>query len=344
MAHSSINAGVDFLYALLHGWWGNSAQGERLTALTRSATEENFFHQLQSLGILVVGENRQVHAAFILRQYARLRKLAELAGAAVTQFVKSLLQRLESENFKALLNYRFFPEREGHLVDSLIPFPGEFTHDADLVELLDMTTLDEFVKHLHPHFQTPEYYEIARQLEEDKDIMRAECAIDNLNYQAELKATRHLPLSMRNVARHLLAVEIDTLNVCTLLRNANFYHMNAKRLAMAWIDGGTGHVSRSLWDRLADAPDASTVISQLPAEFAAPLREKAFDTTSRMENLLRCRQARQARQAFYDSGSPTHAIVAYPFLLQMETINLSRIYEGVRFSVSAREIEEMMIQ
>ena len=344
MAHSSINAGVDFLYALLHGWWASSAQGERLVTLAHSATEENFFHQLQSMGILTVGENRKVHAALILRQHSRLWKLAEMAGKAVARFIHALIRRLESENFKALLNYRFFPEREGHLVDSLIPFPGECTHDSDLVALLDLPTLDDFMTRLRPEFQTSEYYAIAKQLEEDKDIMRAECAIDNLNFNAEFDATSHLPFSMRAIARHLLEVEIDTMNVCTLLRNANFYHMDAKRLEVAWIDGGTDHVPRALWERLADAPDAATVIDQLPSEFSEPLRVKAFDTTSRMENLLRCRQVRQARKAFYDSGSPTHAIVAYPFLLQMETTNLARVYEGVRFSVSAREIEEMMIQ
>ncbi|MBP5300622.1 MAG: V-type ATPase subunit [Victivallales bacterium] len=344
MAHSSINAGVDFLYALLHGWWASSAQGERLMTLTRSATEDNFFHQLQSMGIVTIGESRQVHVALILRQYGRLCKLAEAAGPAVAQYVQALLCTLESENFKALMNYRFFPEREGHLVDFLIPFPGECTREADLVELLDIPTLDEFMKRLRPEFQTPEYCAIARQLEEDRDIMRAECALDNLNIRAEIQAIAHLPLSMRAVARSLLAAEIDTTNVCTLLRNANFYHMDAKRLAVAWIDGGAGRVSRALWDRLADAPDASAVIEALPSEFAEPLRTTAFDTTSRMENILRCRQMRHARKAFYDSGSPTHAIPAYPFLLRMETINLGRIYEGIRFSVSAREIEEMMIQ
>ena len=344
MAHSSINAGVDFLYALLHGWWANSAQGERLMTLARSATEDNFLHQLQTLGILTVSDPHQVQSALILRQHARLCKLAELAGSAVAQYVHALLASLESENFKALLNYRFFPEREGHLVDFLVPFPGECTRDADLVALLDLPTLDEFMKHLRPEFQSPEYYEIARQLEQDQDIMRAECSIDNLNIKAELRAIGHLPFSMQGVARRLLSAEIDTTNVCTLLRNANFYHMNAKRLSVAWIEGGTERVNRALWDRLADAPDADTVIAQLPAEFAEPLRANSFDTTSHMENLLRCRQMRLARQAFYDSASPTHAIPAYPFLLRMETINLARIYEGVRFSVSAREIEEMMIQ
>ena len=240
MAHSSINAGVDFLYALLHVWWANSAQGERLMTLARSATEDNFLHQLQTLGILTVSDPHQVQSALILRQHARLCKLAELAGSAVAQYVHALLASLESENFKALLNYRFFPEREGHLVDFLIPFPGECTRDADLVALLDLPTLDEFMKHLRPEFQSPEYYEIARQLEQDQDIMRAECSIDNLNIKAELRAIGHLPFSMQGVARRLLSAEIDTTNVCTLLRNANFYHMNAKRLSVAWIEGGTG--------------------------------------------------------------------------------------------------------
>ncbi len=344
MAHSSINAGVDFLYALLHGWWAHSAQGERLMTLARSATEDNFFHQLQSMGIITISDPHQVHSALILRQYGRLRKLSEMAGNAVSRYLQAQLRTLESENFKALMNYRFFPEREGHLVDFLIPFPGECTRDADLVALLDLATLDEFMKRLRPEFQTPEYYAIARQLEADQDIMRAECALDNLNIRAELEAIEHLPISMRSIARELLSSEIDTTNVCTLLRNANFYHMNAKRLAVAWIEGGTGQVSRALWDRLADAADAETVVNHLPAEFAEPLRTNAFDATSRLENILHCRQARLARRAFYDSSSPTHAIPAYPFLLRMETVNLARIYEGVRFSVSAREIEEMMIQ
>ena len=51
----------------------------------------------------------------------------------------------------------------------------------------------------------------------------------------------------------------------------------------------------------------------------------------------------KALRLFRDFDRPSLSIVAFPFLLRFETQNVSRIYEGVRFGIPARDLKDMMI-
>ena len=344
MSSSSLNLGIDFLYARVHGWWARSAHGELLDNLTRAATEENFFHQLQAAGIISITNPERVLEQLILRQYDRLGQLGEYLGGAFQKYMHTLQDSLERENFKAILNYRFFPERETKLTDTFVRFPGHAIHEKDLMAMLEAPDTEQFIRMIPEDDSREELAEITRQLAKDKDIMRAECAVDNLSFRRELAAVRHLWGEMKDVLLKLQGCEMDCINIITLLRNANFYHLDAKGLSYAWLEGGQ-ELSRELFDRLATVHNPQEVLASLPTTYRSVFPEGLSGAKpGSLNNLLYCKLAHQAKEIFYDSVHPRRALAAYPMLLYLETINLSRIYEGIRFSLPPRDIAALMIR
>ncbi|MCQ2396901.1 MAG: V-type ATPase subunit [Lentisphaeria bacterium] len=344
MAIFTHHLGADYLYARVHGWWSRSAQGEILESLTRAATEENFFHQLQSFGVLSVTDTDRVLEQLVLRQYDRLGKLGAHLGGSWLKYMEALRNTLERENIKAILNYRFFPERESHLSDSLVHFPSNTIRENDFLALMDATTTEQFIRLLPESRDKEEYARITLDLAKDKDIMRAECAVDALSFRREMEATRGLTGEMRTVLQDFQGRQADHTNIITLVRNANFYHLDAKKLSYAWVDGGK-LLKREFFDHMAAASSVEAVIDALPVDYRSVLTE---DTSRRgfgaLENRLHCQLAQEARKTFYDAVNPLRSLAVYPLLLEQETVNLSRIYEGIRFSLPPRDIAAMMIR
>lgn len=340
----SSNLGTDFLYARVRGWWSRSAHGKVLEELTRSATEENFFHQLQANNIINITGPERVLEQFLLRQYCRLEELGDRMDEPFRRYTTVLRTTLERENLKAIFNYRFFPEREGHLSETLARFPSKVIRENDLLSLLDATTTEQFIRLLPETPNREELVKIIQNLDKDRNIMRAECAMDALSFQEEMAAIHDLDREARLVLLDLYARSADQINITTLLRNANFYHLAPKELAYAWVDGGA-EISRPLFDELALLENPQSVIDRLPAYYRGILsKQQTGKSFAQFDNALNCKLAKYAQTIFRDAVNPRRALAVYPLLLEQETVNLSRIYEGIRFNLPPRDIEAMMIR
>ncbi|MBO7742165.1 MAG: V-type ATPase subunit [Victivallales bacterium] len=343
MLEKSINLGTDFISSHLHAWWSGSAQGARLEEFARAATMDNFLHLLQSSGIAVVDSADGVTSALLVRHYGRLCDLERLTDGSVREYVRCQRLILESENLKAILNYRYFPERIGSYQDVLISFPRPLIEYTDIGELLSVPSLSQFMERLPRALQIPAVRAVIEKLDGDRNIMAAECALDNMTYQHELACAQALPGEMAEAALDLLTYEIDLINTMTLLRNCSFYRMSAEELGAAWMNGGK-RLKRVLWNRLADERDIEKLGAQLPAEFSRITREHAGESLNQLENLMRRRMMRSARRYFYNGDKPALALPAYLWLLRFESVNLGRVFEGIRFSLPVRAIQEMLIE
>lgn len=343
MSSFSIDTSAEFLSALLHGWWANGAHGGRLEELARSGTVEVLVHQLAACGLAGEVRPETVLAALALRKYSRLVRLGRLCSPAAGAFMAALRARMHYENVKLLLNYRFFPERVGAAEELVIPFPDAPHSRSEIHALLAAPTTAEFIRLMtRGGALFAPLRPVIEQLDRDHDIMRAGNAIDNIAFAATLSAASALPSSLRGAALDLVCMQIDGTNAITLLRNADFYHMDGETLAGAWIDGGR-ELSRHLRDALAGASDRRSVLAALPRRVAAAMAPQADDSIPVLENRLQRHCLRRARQYFCDAGSPELAVVAYPVLLHFETVNLGRICEGVRFSLPVEAICDMLV-
>ena len=348
MFSSNSPTDMDFLFARLHGWWAVSAQGEALEALARSATVENFLHELQARGILTVRDTAHVNFEIRVRQYTRLSTLAQEAGGAAP-YILACRETLTADNLKTLINYRFFPERVGHIGDMLVPYPESGATSGILEAVMAATDTAQFLRLLPRQMASlPGLAEIVRQLDKDRELVKAETAIDAILNRRILAAIETLPSAMRQVARALHGTCADCLNTTTLLRNQHFYHLSPEELAPFWMEGGT-RLPRKAWEHLASvsegAPEA--LLQRLPTAMQRLLEGDSASAASvdvpALENRMRRSVHAMARRHFYNAVSPAEALPAYICLLEDETTNLRRLHEAFRFGMPAPEIDAMLI-
>ena len=339
MARFPIPTGTDFIFAKLHGLWGKAVYGQRLRKLTTCVTEELFFQALNNLG-LEISRHDHFQKKIAAREIAHMQDIIVWADAATARFIHAKIRNIADENLKVLLNYRFLPKHEIPISELLIPIPGEEPYDCKT--LLETPGTEKFIESLPDCREFPELPEIIRALEKDGDFTVSDCAIDSISFQQEMASARALSFGMRDVAIELVGREIDITNLCMLLRNVNMYHIDNDRLQKFWIPGGEILPLDKLV-LLGELQTPGEVIDALPTPFAAmlhPFRDKElYHSEHALWNWL----AKRANQLFRDFTHPERSILAYPYLLHFETINLGRIYEGIRFGMPSSVIQEMMV-
>ncbi len=340
MSEISINTGYEFLFSKLHGWWGRSAHGERLRTLTACVTKENLLQTLKGMAFEMPAEEN-FEKGLRIREFAMLRDFIALADAASAQFLRALLISIKEENLKVILNCRFFPEGAPVVAEMLLSLPGE--EPLTVEKLLQTPTVESFIELLPEEFSSPALAEVIRKLAEDRDFMAAECAIDALDFQRQLECAGALPLRVRRQGRQQVGWEIDITNIVMLLRNLNMYHFPPQRLETLWLPGGC-HLKHEQLATLGQAANVEEAIRGLPEPFLTLLlpaysNQELYHCEHQLWNFL----ARQARLLFRDFNNPQSSILAFPYLLRFETINLARIYEGIRFGLPVKSIQSMMI-
>lgn len=339
MARFSIPTGNDFIFAKLHGLWGSAAYGERLRKMTTCVTEELFFQSLNNLGVQI-SRHDHFQKKIAAREIARLQDIMIWADAATARFIHAKIRNIADENLKVLLNYRFLPEHEIPISELLIPIPGEEPYDCQ--SLLAAPDTEKFIELLPDCQDFPDLPEIIRQLEQDADFTASDCAIDSISFQQEMACARGLSFGMRDVAMELVGREIDITNLCMLLRNVNMYHIDNERLQNFWIPDG-GILPLDQLQLLGELQTPAEVIDALPPPLGAMLHPFRDQELYHSEHALWNWLAKRTYQLFRDFTHPELSILAYPYLLHFETINLERIYEGIRFGMPSSVIQAMMV-
>ncbi|OQC13095.1 MAG: V-type ATP synthase subunit C [Lentisphaerae bacterium ADurb.Bin082] len=336
-----INVSHDFIFTKLHGMWANAIRGDALQRLIKSTTVENLQRELTALGF---AETRRdsFHKELIKREMAILNSIRDQLGRRMAAFYDALIARVYYENLKTILNYRFLPELEADITALLVELPWlpEFPTSA----LLKTEDVDAFLSRLPlANEQDAEPLSaIIRELNDSLDIMAAECAVDQLFYANLLARARAATLDVRSELCRLVRREIDIVNLCMLLRNVRTYHLPLERMSTLWIQDGDA-LPVTFLDALATLPSHLDVVRHLPRRFQALLEPFVTADLYLSENTLWNAMFQDALLLFRNFDRPALSIAAYPFLLRSETLNLSRVFEGVHFGIPSRDMRDMMI-
>jgi len=113
-------------------------------------------------------------------------------------------------------------------------------------------------------------------------------------------------------------------------------------LQFFWIHGGTKLASSDLkiYHKIESVPE---LIQSLPLFFQELLQPYSGKDLYYCEHILWNKMHHEALMLFRNFNKPVLSVIAFPYLLHFETINLSRIFEGIRFALPDEEIINMMI-
>lgn len=339
MSFTSNNPGKDFLYARLHGLWSNAVQGEFLVQLAESATEENCCRLLNQHGIACEA-GRGFQRSIKEHELAVYTLMQKLVSKEMAEYFTSVINDFDFENLKLLLHARFLPDDLLYLDDLLVKTNA--LKQLDIKKLLALRDLNEFCDKLpcSPQYR-PQLTQIAGRLAENHDMMEAECALDRLEYSSRLDASLKLSQPYRQPAEELVRREIDGRNLSILLRNINFYHFSNERMQDIWLIGGT--LSTEFLDSLNAGSSPADLIAALPPRYARILAPLVSQELYISENALWSNLWQDGLKLFRDTVTPEKSLIAFPYLLRFETMNIVRIYEAIRFGLPASDLKKMLI-
>ena len=335
------NASHDFVFALLHGRWARAVRGATLNRLLNSGTVEALQQALRSMGLN--GANRETfHKELRIRELGILAEVAGLLGGGAGVFYRSLIACAHYENLKTLLHCRFLPEESQTNPEAML-LQAEGLPVLNSQAILSQPTLASFLSAIpdFPGLDKERLTVIVTRFAEDHDIMLLECALDRMRAAHAHRAAKAAPLAFARQAQELNGLRIDILNLDMLLRNMQTYHFDGARMAEVWLPGGSA-LSETLLDSLV-GKKSEEILAVLPRAFQRVLEPLAGQPLYQSERALWNLLCHLANQMFMDLGEPNSTIPAYPVLLHFESLNISRIYEGVHFGLPSRELQEMMI-
>lgn len=342
MQAPSTNSSSEFLFAKLHGMWANAVKGERLDKLLNSTTPEILQRNLHDIGL--DGSNREAfHLDLIMRKLRILDSAARMLDSTGAAFYRALSARSFYEDLKTIIHERFVkgesPANISRLLIS-VPLMPEF----DLHELFAAKNTEAFVKAL-PLEEIAGGMEIRNaifQLDKDGDFMAVDSVIDQQFFNAVISVAEKMPQSIRKYSVSLVGGEIDAINISMLLRNARTYHFSSARMRVLLLANGWNIDGRQLRD-LAQLDTLQKIIAHLPAVYNRLLAPLTDTDLYKSENAMWNFNHKQALKCFRDFTCPDCSIVAFPFLIHYETLNIWRIFEGIHFGIPARDIQDMMI-
>jgi vacuolar-type H+-ATPase subunit C/Vma6 len=334
------NASHDFLFAKLHGMWANAVKGESLQRLANSGTTENLLRDLREFGI--DGSSRSdFHKKLILREMKQLAAIQAQLDNASAAFYGALIDRVFYDDVKTIMHYYFFPENKSDIDYLLVELPQH--PRFPIKELLAAPTAAAFARLLPAVAPAGQLEEIVQQLDQGRDMMSAECRIDKLYYDSLLRLAGRMPWNIRGEALMMIRHNIDIINVSMLLRNLYLYHFSAEKMADYWLADGALLSPAALTALLSAPGEVAQAIDALPRALRELLAPFAAAELYLCENALWNYLYRHAHSLFRDYNRPALSIVAYPFLLRFETLNIGRVYEGLRFAIPSRDMHDMMI-
>jgi vacuolar-type H+-ATPase subunit C/Vma6 len=332
MAEAVANLSTDFLFSRLRGRWGTFVRGPALRRLADGRGPDAMRRILQDRGV-EPGDRQGVQKGLTRHLLTELHDIGRLADGRTAAFYRLFAERYHVENLKTLLHARFVSDAREEL--SYLLIRGPWVPAVDAKVLAAAPTVHRFYRGLPEHPLNEELLPVIAELEDSRDMLRAEARIDRLYFGRFSAAAQALPVSSRRPGTELVRMEIDISNLIMLLRNAAMYGLPAERMREFRIPGGS----------LADAvlPFEPGTETDLPGPYGKVLSRASGGELYQSENALWTLLWDVALRTFGDFNRPQRAIVAYPFLKRFEVLNLGRMYEGLRFSLVPADLVSMMV-
>lgn len=329
----------DFIFPKIHGIWADSFSVERINYLAVGQDLSALSRALLAIGI-DIKDRREVQKALFSKLIQQLYQIQRLLDEPLGKFYSGQIQRFYFENIKTILHYRYQRTETAGLERVLIHGPG--LPELPLEGLLEAKSVHQFYQTLPEHPCKEKMLPILVELDDSKDMLAAECKIDELYYGWLTGMAFGLPRIHSKTAAEIVGMEIDSLNIITCLRNIAVYEIAPARIRKLLIEQ-RGQLSSSTLDKIASATDSAELVTKLPAPYRQTLRRHANDRLYVRENALWSLIYHKCYRYFRDFNRPPLSVLAFPFLKRFEYLNLSRLFEGLYLGLAPGVIRSMII-
>jgi vacuolar-type H+-ATPase subunit C/Vma6 len=320
---------LDYLAARLHGRRSRMAEGERLDALCRIRSIEEYartlFPEAEFQGVADL--QRQL-VEDLIRELSIIKAQLTRAQAYLVEWMPV---RFEAENLKVLLRASITKADPEEAAAHLVAVPG--FKSAQVHALAVAGSVMEFLHLLETGPIRRSLEKAIREHGEDARPFFFEAAIDR-GYLMELVARfKALSGGDREEVGNLIRNEADIFHLVLTLRGRFNYGLSSDQLLSMHVPG-TAIGYFTFMDMLND-PDPLTAVNRVvmrvldPLPFEGGQGEPSIPVTV-LERLAWHRYLRRARMTFRKSHMGFGAVVAHVAVRRIETANLITVSEGIR--------------
>ncbi len=320
---------LEYLTARLHGRRSRLAEGDRLDALSRIRTVEEYARTLfPEKDFQGIAELQRQLVEDLVRELSLIK--AQLSHTQA-HLVEWMPVRFEAENLKVLLRASITKVNPEDAAAHLVAVPG--FKSAQVHALAVAGSVMDFLHLLETGPIRRSLDKAVREHGEDARPFFFEAAIDR-GYLTELVARyKALSSSDREDVGNLIRNEADIFHLTLMLRGRFNYGLSSDQLLSMHVPGGAiGYFTFS--DMLND-PDPLTAVNRVvmrvldPLPFEGGQSEVSIPVTV-LERLAWHRYLRIARTTFRKSHMGFGAVVAHVAIRRIEIANLITISEGIR--------------
>ncbi|MGA1844084.1 MAG: V-type ATPase subunit [bacterium] len=266
-------------------------------------------------------------------------KIIDSVSGNIKQLVNHLYQRYELENLKVIIRTICYGQQPEYARRLLFPVTKHATLSADeLLASKDMTELIEAVKGTW-------YYEPLEnslyRFENEGETFPLEMALDLSYYKHLWEIVSSLVRKDKKVARTLLGIQLDALNIIWIMRFKESYRFTPEEILNYSLVNGK-HISRKVRKRLAYSVGVNDVIVNLEGtpykSFLQAMNDPEIGYIKLLQYVLSITRSNWSRYPFQIG-----TILDYIFFIEMEIKDLITITEGIRIGMSNDEVNKYIV-
>ena len=288
-----------------------------------------------------VQDLRRMEAALVDRLIFSHREVAAHAKGKIRKFIEALLRKFEVENLKVLL--RVWKANE----ESELIYRKGICYDIPFQAILEAASIEEVIVLLE---ETPYRKPLVAAREKYKktdSLFHLENALDRELYEATWRAIEALSAPDRKIASRLIGIEIDILNINSILRLKRYYKMGLAEIASLMIPNGL-QISEEFVKEVYQGRDQTSLMSELLTGVYkdVPQLVRTEDETKTfhlLEAMLKEILVRQVRRALGGFPFTIGVAIAYLRLKKMEVSNIITILNAKALRIPREELESSVV-
>lgn len=294
------------------------------------------------------GDIRSCELSLFEAEMDLIQEIEKYLSEEVLDLVHALAARYEIENIKHALRLWFERHVRGEDIADEVGYLSTAKSDLDLHKLAGSETLLDILAEL----QGTAYAEILRKtaesIEIDHSLFRFETELDRFYYAALIRAIDSLTKTDKEVTLRLIGIEIDLVNINSLIRFRDVFQINAEEAAGYLIPKGYG-VRASLFQQSFNSEDplgeVTDIIRRQYPDLSPLLSSGQTDRLSRiilLERLLNEMLEIEIRRVLGGNPFTVGIILSYFLLMQRETRRLISVLNGVSYQLDGARIRALI--
>jgi len=302
------------------------------------------FSDLESI-YAQTGDLKMVELELFRREILLHQEIEKYLTAEVKDFCYVLVSYYEIENLKRILRFWFDAVIRGRDVEDFVPYlyREPIHYNLQINEILTAHEYSEVIQALKATPYAALIQEALLDIQGQNSLFPLEIKLDRYYYQNLSQAMQALEPQDFKIAKRLVGIEIDLLNINWIIRFKVFYKLSLAEALQYLLPGGYQVTQQSI-ARAYDQDRVSEVFEELSRRhkgFTAILKDTASDSVSRLvliERILEHILQQEVTRVLTGYPFSLGIILAYFILKKLELKKILTVLNAKQYGLKAEEL------